>query len=189
MTVFYCAKCSTQLTGDLEKLPEVPDAYVADSERDPETRLAPSTVPMGRYAIDPKPWGAPFVRPSAHVLEPDTSQNRALLMPPGLTGAVSTGPRNSVIVHPKDVPSLRLADGLGIHSGCCGPLGTGGRNMACGCGTLVATLAADCLGPHELHLDPIRVYAHDTEPRAARIICANEADSAGGRCGRRLGGG
>jgi hypothetical protein len=36
--------------------------------------------------------------------------------------------------------------------------------MACTCGALVATLAADC--PHELHLDPIRVYACNTEPKA-----------------------
>lgn len=72
---------------------------------------------------------------------------------------VSAGPENSVIVHPDDAPGLRLAPIQGIHLGCCGPLGTGGRNMACGCGTLVATLAADCMGPHELHLDPLRTYA------------------------------
>jgi hypothetical protein len=61
-------------------------------------------------------------------------------------------------VHPDDVPGLRLTGGLGPHHGCCGPLGTGGRNLACGCGALVATIAADCMGPHELHLDPSRVY-------------------------------
>lgn len=31
--------------------------------------------------------------------------------------------------------------------------------MACRCGTRVATLTADCMGPHELHLDPLRTYA------------------------------
>lgn len=71
-----------------------------------------------------------------------------------------------MIVHTDDVPSLRLTGASGIHHGCCGPLGTGGRNMACACGVLVATLAADCLGPRELHLDPIRVYAYDAEPTA-----------------------
>lgn len=168
MTVFYCAKCGARLTRDLQELPEVPDARVADADRDHTTRLAPSTVPRGAYAIDPKPWGAPFVRPSAHGPGLDASGNRALLMPPELDGAVSTGPRDSVIVHPKDVPSLRLADAPGMHRGCCGPLGTGGRNMACACGALVATLAADCLGPHELHLDPLRVYAYNPEPEARR---------------------
>lgn len=41
--------------------------------------------------------------------------------------------------------------------------GTGGRNMSCECGVLVATLAADCMGPYELHLDPARVWAFDTK--------------------------
>lgn len=35
--------------------------------------------------------------------------------------------------------------------------------MACACGTLAATLAADCLGPHELHLDPVRTYAYTAD--------------------------
>ncbi|MER6050575.1 hypothetical protein ABT168_24560 [Streptomyces sp. NPDC001793] len=72
---------------------------------------------------------------------------------------VSAGPRNSAIVHPDDVPGLTVVNTDSNHWGCCGPLGTGGRNMTCACGTLIATLVADCLGPHELHLDPIRVYA------------------------------
>lgn len=44
-------------------------------------------------------------------------------------------------------------------SGCCGPTGDEGLNRACPCGAPVATLAADCFGPHELHLDPVRTYA------------------------------
>ncbi|RKN60008.1 hypothetical protein D7231_33725 [Streptomyces klenkii] len=67
------------------------------------------------------------------------------------------------MVHPKDAPDLHLTGPLSIHQGCCGPLGTGGRNMACPCGALVATLAADCMGPHELHLDPLRVYAYPAD--------------------------
>ncbi|MFE3598388.1 hypothetical protein [Streptomyces sp. NPDC059142] len=34
-----------------------------------------------------------------------------------------------------------------------------GLNRACPCGAPVATLAADCFGPFELHLDPVRTYA------------------------------
>lgn len=166
MTVFYCSKCGAQLTRDLRKLPEVPDARVDWPDRDAKTRLAPSTVPRGYYAVDPEPWGAPFSRPSARDTRSGVRGNRALLMPSELDGMVSAGPRNSVIVHPTEVPSLRLTGALGVHRGCCGPLGTGGRNMACACGTLIATLAADCLGPHELHLDPVRVYAYVTEPTA-----------------------
>lgn len=160
MAVFYCAKCGAQLTSDLQGLPEVPDAFVHDKDRDRQTRLAPSTVPRGHYAIDPEPWGAPFVAPNP--LQPSASGSRTLLMPPDMTGMVSTGAQNSVVVHPDDM-SLQLIGATSIHWGCCGPLGTGGRNMACACGTLVATLAADCLGPHELHLDPARIYAYTAD--------------------------
>lgn len=156
MTVFHCAKCGAPLTPDLRRLPRVPDVSVHDKDRDRETGLAPSTVPRGSYAVDPEPWGAPFVVPEdGRVVE---GGERALLMPADMTGMVSAGPRDSVIVHPDDVPGLRLTGDLGPHHGCCGPLGTGGRNMACGCGALVATVAADCMGPYELHLDPLRVY-------------------------------
>jgi len=48
-----------------------------------------------------------------------------------------------------------------VESGCCGPTGTDGLNRACACGARVATLAADCFGPYELHLDPVRVYPFD----------------------------
>ncbi|KOG53735.1 hypothetical protein ADK76_26495 [Streptomyces griseoflavus] len=159
MAVFCCAKCGATLTPDLRALEAVPDVSTHEKDRDRKTGLAPSTVSPGHYAIDPEPWGAPFVAPG-----PDDRRggddDRALLMPPDMTGMISAGPRDTVIVHPDDVPGLRPADGLGKHHGCCGPLGTGGRNMACGaCGTLVATLAADCMGPHELHLDPVRVWA------------------------------
>lgn len=77
------------------------------------------------------------------------------------------GTRNSVVVHPDDVRHLRVAAPSSAHWGCCGPRGTDGRNMACGCGTLVATLVADCMGPHELRLDPVRVYAYPTDHQLA----------------------
>ncbi|MCX4533046.1 hypothetical protein OHA79_28905 [Streptomyces sp. NBC_00841] len=161
MTVFFfCAKCGVELTPDLVELPAVPEVSGRDRDRDKETRLAPSTVPRGHYAIDPEPWGAPFAPPTG---KPRPHHPRRLLMPPELADWTPTGPRNTVVVHPDDVPDLRLLDRGGPHRGCCGPLGTGGRNIACGCGVLVATLAADCMGPHELHLDPVRVYAFDTK--------------------------
>lgn len=43
--------------------------------------------------------------------------------------------------------------------GCCGPTSAHGPNLACSCGSCLATWAADCLGPNELHLDPVRVCA------------------------------
>ncbi|MFD7662886.1 hypothetical protein [Streptomyces sp. NPDC059788] len=160
MTVFLCAKCGSALTPDLRRLPAVPDVSAHDKDRDRRTGLAASTVPSGHYAVDPEPWGAPFE--PAGPGRGRVPDDRDLLMPPGMDGMVSAGPRNTVIVHPDDTAGLRETTGLGVHRGCCGPLGTGGSNMACGtCGTLVATLAADCMGPHELHLDPLRVYAYE----------------------------
>lgn len=175
MTVFLCAKCGNTLTPDLRRLPAVPDVSTHDKDRDRKTGLAPSTVPPGHYAIDPEPWGAPFEPAGGgdgggrgdgagggggggggRVMD-----DRALLMPPGMDDMVSAGPRNTVIVHPDDTPDLRRTAVPADHHGCCGPLGTGGRNMACTCGTLIATLAADCMGPYELHLDPLRVYGYD----------------------------
>ncbi|PNE40333.1 hypothetical protein [Streptomyces noursei] len=159
MTVFYCAKCATPLTMELQRLPAVPEVSIDEKDRDKKTFLAPSTVPRGQYAIDPEPWGAPF-EPAGN--EPGRSaDDRSLMIPSAWGDVVSAGPRHSAIVHPEDVPTLTLADCDRPHRGCCGPRGTGGRNMACSCGTLVATLVADCMGPHELHLDPIRVYAWD----------------------------
>lgn len=165
MTVFHCAKCAVGLTPDLQALPAVPDVSVHDRARDRKTALAPSTVPRGHYAIDPEPWGAPFepARNPAGNEGKRGAGDRDLLMPPGMEGLVAAGPAGSAIVHPDDVRTLHVTAAGGSHWGCCGPLGTGGRNMACTCGTLVATLAADCMGPHELHLDPVRVYAFDAE--------------------------
>ncbi|TGB16460.1 hypothetical protein E4099_05265 [Streptomyces palmae] len=160
MTVFFCAKCGAELTADLVELSAVPEVSDCGRGPDKQTRLAPSTVPRGHYAMDPEPWGAPFTRPTG---EPRPRDPRRLLMPPELTDWISAGPRNTAIVHPDDVPDPRLLDQGGPHRGCCGPLGTGGRNMACECGVLVATLAADCMGPRELHLDPVRVYAFDAK--------------------------
>ncbi|MEV4190942.1 hypothetical protein [Streptomyces toxytricini] len=158
MTVFHCAKCGTALTPDLRELRAVPDAAAPAAKRGRTTEgVAPPTVPRGTYAIDPDPWGAPFTTPDTQPASPHPT--RALLMPPGMTGLVPAGPRNSVIVHPDDASTLQLADSLGIHHGCCGPLGTGGPNMTCPCGAKAATLAADCMGPHELHLHPLRTYA------------------------------
>lgn len=138
----------------------MPDVSGRDKDRDKETRLAPSSVPRGHCAVDPEPWGAPFIPPTD---EPRSHHPHRLLMPPELTDWTPAGPRNSVVVHPQDVPALRLLDQGGTHGGCCDPFGSGGRNMACGCGVLVAPLAADCMGPYELHLDPVRVRAFDTK--------------------------
>ncbi|WP_046494128.1 hypothetical protein [Streptomyces odonnellii] len=158
MTVFYCSKCGTALTGDLVALPAVPDIDDPDNGRDKKTGLARSAVPCGHYAIDPDPWGAPFV-PAAPPHRHTRRSGRELLRPDSWT-TVSAGQRDSVIVHPEDVlPRLTAFTRGNNWTGCCGSTGAHGPNLARACGSRLATWAADCLGPNELHLDPVRIYA------------------------------
>lgn len=74
---------------------------------------------------------------------------------------VSAGPRNTIVIHPDDAPSLQVHPDSSRLGGCCGPFGDNGPNRVCACGAEVATLMADCYGPHELHLDPDRVFSDD----------------------------
>ncbi|MBP2479184.1 hypothetical protein JOF53_008056 [Crossiella equi] len=100
-----------------------------EPERDPDSHELPSTVPRGHYAVEPEPWGAPLVP---------------------FEGEGDPGPahaRGPVVI--RDNGTLVSA----------GPDGLYGRNQACACGWLVATLVGDCMGPHELVLDPVRTYA------------------------------
>ena len=158
MTVIYCAKCGSALTGDLVALPVVPDVGDPDHGRDKKTGRARSTVPRGHYAIDPDPWGAPFVAAAAH-RRPARRTGRELLRT-GTGNTVSAGRRDSLVVHPDDVLPHLEPFTLGQNwLGCCGPTGADGPNLGCACGSRLATWAADCRGPNELHLDPIRVYA------------------------------
>ncbi|GGJ72353.1 hypothetical protein GCM10010121_098690 [Streptomyces brasiliensis] len=74
--------------------------------------------------------------------------------------ARSAGQRDSVVVHPDDfLPCLAPVTCGDNWTGCCGSPGAHGPNLACACGSRLATWAADCLGPNELRLDPVRVYA------------------------------
>ncbi len=158
MTVFLCAKCGTAITPELVELAAVPQVSDNPTDRDGTTRRALSTVPLGCYAIDPEPWGAPFV--AQHDQEnPKRAQSRSpIFLNDGIL-VISAGVQDTVVVHPDDAPDLRPLPGWENSGGCCGPKGYEGLNRACPCGARVATLAADCAGPYELHLDPVRVYA------------------------------
>ncbi|MBP0457491.1 hypothetical protein [Streptomyces montanisoli] len=158
MTVFYCAKCGTALTEGLMALPLVPEVADPDQGRDKKTGRARSTVPGGYYAIDPEPWGAPFVVADASRGLPCSTGRELLRADTGTT--LSAGWRDSFVLHPDDVlPHLEPFTHRDNWLGCCGPTGAHGPNLACSCGSRLATWAADCLGPNELHLDPVRVYA------------------------------
>jgi hypothetical protein len=64
-----------------------------------------------------------------------------------------------VLLHSADAVGLQPLPNRENSNGCCGPTGDEGLNRACPCGAPVATLVADCFGPYELHLDPVRTYA------------------------------
>ncbi|MCW3817382.1 hypothetical protein ONA91_23305 [Micromonospora sp. DR5-3] len=155
MTVFLCARCSVALTPDLAALPTVPDAP-DEADRDPKTRRLPSTVPLGHYAVEPDPWGAPYIPQDDQ--NPEPCQPRGNLMVIDDAFVISAGPRNTVVIHPDDAPALQPLPNWENSSGCCGPTGQHGPNRACPCGNQLATLAADCYTPYELHLDPVRVH-------------------------------
>lgn len=159
VTVFYCSKCGAAITPELTALPEVPEVSGLDDPRPKGPRRAPATVPRGCFAIEHSPWGAPFVR-QVDQDHPVPSQPRGPLMATEDDGFVlSAGARDTVVLHPDDAPRLVALPGWENGLGCCGPTGIYGPNRACPCGTRLATLAADCMGPYELHLDPVRTYA------------------------------
>ncbi|MEV0428728.1 hypothetical protein [Micromonospora sp. NPDC050495] len=155
MTIFLCARCGEALTADLAALPAVPDAP-DESQRDPETRRLPSTVPAGHYAVETEPWGGPYV-PQDNQDDPKPCQPRGNCYCTDDGFVTSAGPRNTIVIHPDDAPTLRPLPNWENSSGCCGPAGYHGPNRACPCGNRLATLAADCYTPYELHLDPVRV--------------------------------
>ncbi|MFJ5850867.1 hypothetical protein [Streptomyces sp. NPDC092903] len=160
MTVFYCSKCGIALTPDLTALSDVPIVPDLDSARPKGARQASPTVPRGHYAIEREPWGAPFVCQEDQD-NPVPGYPRGPLMATEEGFVVSAGVRNTIVVHPDDAPGLQPLPGWENSTGCCGPNGTEGPNRACPCGVRIATLAADCSGPYELHLDPVRTYAFD----------------------------
>lgn len=158
MTVFLCSKCGTAITPELAELATVPNVSDDEHDRDKETRRAPSTVPQGRYAIDPEPWGPPYVVQDDQE-DPKPAQSRGPLVCREEGFVISAGVPGTVLMHPEDAPGLQPLPNWENSTGCCGPTGDEGLNRACPCGAAVATLAGDCFGPYELHLDPDRAYA------------------------------
>jgi hypothetical protein len=147
--VFRCCACRAAITGNLTLLhgPLVrPPSTGRRGERS-------STIPTGWFGIDPEPFGAPLV--------PAADQETYGTVVPGLSMNVdgvemtSAGPRDTIVIHPSDAPSLlRHPDPDRHEGGCCGRPGTRGNNLICPCGQEVATLMDDCGLPYELHLDP-----------------------------------
>jgi hypothetical protein len=156
VVVFVCSRCDRPLTPQLAIL-DIPLVRPGHQGRGP----APSTVPRGYYAVDPEPFGAPFV-PAPDPDDVPTAMPGLVMSGPGDGFLVSAGPVDTAVIHPDDASALRRhPDSERIGVGCCGLSGQFGNNLVCPCGQEVATLMNECHGAHELHLDPAHVRPED----------------------------
>ncbi|MBT2420897.1 hypothetical protein J7F01_24750 [Streptomyces sp. ISL-22] len=162
MDVLTCVTCGTRLTEPLDLLPELPPRPAYDGRENPDgSRHAPATVPRGRYAVDPKACGAPYVpHPDPEWVGAAHPGNGAMGDPDGQGFLMSAGPRDTLVVHPEDTRGWLSANPAVQEIGCCGVPGREGPNEVCaGCGAVVATLFAECSGPYETHFLPDAVRA------------------------------
>ncbi|WP_141722282.1 hypothetical protein [Micromonospora haikouensis] len=141
MTIFACLVCGMPLTGDLAEtaLSDEPSEQAANDHGVPVTRVRP-----GRFAVDPEPFGPPYVPTTA---DPQVH--------------VSDGPRGTILVNPNDVHGLGPHPDPSRRKGCCRLDGLDGPNLVCrGCGSEVATEQSDCwVRWHDLRLQPAAVTA------------------------------
>ncbi|GAA3478485.1 hypothetical protein GCM10018966_030150 [Streptomyces yanii] len=157
MPVFVCVACGSPITRSLTKLAEMPVRPAFDGRVQADgLRRAPSTLPPGFFALEPEPWGSPFV-PSDECRKAFAG-GPCIGDPDGDGFLVSARPRNTVVLHPDDAPGLQRHPGSG-HVGCCGCHGRSGMNRVCPCGAAVGTEISECYTAYELHLDPNRVRA------------------------------
>ncbi|GAA1231411.1 hypothetical protein GCM10009665_22180 [Kitasatospora nipponensis] len=157
MTVFVCSACGLAITGPLTELTEMPARPGDQGYRKADgSRRATATMPLGFFAREPEPWGAPLV-PTDECREVFPG-GPCLGDPDGDRFLVSAGPRNTVVLHPDDARGLRKDTDCTRHSsGCCGLHGHAGMNRQCPCGAHVGTLINDCNTAYELHLEPTQV--------------------------------
>lgn len=151
MTTFHCASCGAQLTAELQQMAWVPERPSHEGLPVDGVRRAQATMPRGFYATDPDPTGAPFVA--------SDDQDRCVPAYPGGPSIsdegvemISGGPRNTVLLHPEDMPGLVLLNTGEV--GCCGAPGDKGPHRGCRCGALIGTEMSECYTPYELHLVP-----------------------------------
>lgn len=120
MTIFHCASCGVRLTADLHQIDEVPQRPARDGLPVDGVRRAPATMPRGFYAVDPDPTGTPLV--------PSQDQDSFIPAYPGGPSMddegvemVSGGPRNTLLLHPEDMPDLSWLSTGEVN--CCGSPG------------------------------------------------------------------
>ncbi|GAB3117023.1 hypothetical protein GCM10027160_26910 [Streptomyces calidiresistens] len=132
---------------------------------DPEDALAPHHMEDGRecpprmapgtFAVDPRPYGVPAV------------ENPGPGSPDGVGECVPVDRAVGIVLSPADVRHTSPSPIRVRRSGCCGPSGSDGPNLVCaGCGTEIATEAADCWTAQEVILLATAVRPHGENPGA-----------------------
>ncbi|MEV6235928.1 hypothetical protein [Lentzea sp. NPDC051838] len=152
MSVFVCVECGDPLTENVIALPAVPTrpGHVEGA------RYAEPTVPLGHYAIEPEPFGAPFV-PTDEVVPAYPGGPYLADSGPGFR--VSAGPRGTIVLNPADTHLKGHPDRGG---GCCGTSSDPeGWNSLCACGAEVGDRLSECYTAWEVHLDPAKVRRVD----------------------------
>lgn len=145
MPHFQCRGCRRAVTPTLTERP-LPGFASADGwyrrEASPMDGRGHTTEPMvrmppGTFAVDPDPFGPPYL--------PDESS--------GLL--VESGPSGTLVLNPGDGLGLQEHPDIRMRRGyCCGTDGEWGPNLVCACGAVVATLTSDCYQVQELRLRP-----------------------------------
>lgn len=154
--VFRCGRCGAALSAPVRRAP-LPEASVLRSwgHWDPPTLMRP-----GQYAVDPAPFGPPWV-PYAQ------APGRVRF---GGFGRFA-GPRNTFVLSPGDARGTRfITDRCAV--GCIGLDGSAGPNLACAsCGAPVATRVDDCDRLQELRFEPDAVVARGVRwPTSASAV-------------------
>ncbi|MER7461285.1 hypothetical protein [Streptomyces sp. NPDC097981] len=166
MIIFRCRRCRTALTTAVREVPPPPESQTWAPYEAPVEPCPPRMAP-GTFARDPEP--SRFSWPAA---------------PKGFRPPRGTaGPQQGVVLSPGDIRGVEPIERR--RTGCCGPMGIDGPNLACaGCGAEVAVEAADCCTWQEIVLDP-----RFAEPVDAQDGPAGDPDAGGPDVSRRAGDG
>ncbi|MEV5410391.1 hypothetical protein AB0K60_16320 [Thermopolyspora sp. NPDC052614] len=164
MTVFVCAGCGASLTGALSQV-----ALPVHAHQQYGHELLPPLLEPGTYAVDPQPFGPPWLR--WEEIGSEEAEARGVYAP---VYSLSYGPSGAVAVAPGDIRGTVViperCDGL-----CCGLDGRDGPNLACArCGRAVATLIDDCSYWQVVWLDPRAVRPLDAGAPAPRALAWEE---------------
>ncbi len=151
--VFACRGCEAPLTVPVARM-----ALPVHASGSYEHALLGVLMAPGTYAVDPEPYGPPWVTWAE--AGPAQAESRGLYAP---VYALSYGSQGTIVLAPGDVlGTVLIPDRLDGY--CYGTDGRDGPNVACArCGRPVATRIDDCSYWQAVRLDPQAVYGEDVD--------------------------